>query len=72
MLKKFAKFEINPNDWENKIKLEKDYKYLQELYEKLLEEFTLILNNYNSVLESKNFWRIVLGPWLGKFIHNIF
>ena len=66
--KKFAKFEINRNDWENKIKLEKDYKYLQELYEKLLEEFTLILNNYNSVLESKNFWRIVLGPWLGKFI----
>ena len=66
--KKFAKFEINRNVWENKIKLEKDYKYLQELYEKLLEEFTLILNNYNSVLESKNFWRIVLGPWLGKFI----
>ena len=57
MCKKFAKFEINRNDWENKIKLEKDYKYLQELYEKLLEEFTLILNNYNSVLESKNFWR---------------
>ena len=55
MWKKFAKFEINRNDWENKIKLEKDYKYLQELYEKLLEEFTLILNNYNSVLESKNF-----------------
>ena len=68
MEKKFAKFEINRNIWENKIKLEKDYKYLQELYEKLLEEFTLILNNYNSVLESKNFWRIVLGPWLGKFI----
>lgn len=68
----YKNFIISPNRWENKKTLLKDYKYLDRLYEKLLKDFSDKLNKIHSISENLNFWRIVLGPWLGNFIHIYF
>jgi putative transferase (TIGR04331 family) len=70
--KKYKNFIISPNRWENKKILFNDYKYLDSLYEILLKDFSQKLNNIHSISENLNFWRIVLGPWLGNFIHIYF
>ena len=68
----YKNFIISPNRWENKKRLLKDYKYLDRLYEKLLKDFSDKLNKIHSISENLNFWRVVLGPWLGNFIHIYF
>lgn len=68
----YKNFIINKNKWENKKKLLKDFNYLDNLYEKLLRQIANKLNNYHSIKEKTEFWRILIGPWLGNFIHIFF
>lgn len=65
-------FTINKNKWENKKKLFKDYSYLESLYEKLLRQISHKLNEHHSIEENLEFWRILIGPWLGNFTHVFF
>jgi putative transferase (TIGR04331 family) len=64
--------EVAEYHWDNREKLFKDYKYLQELYEQLLEELSNKLNQIHSVNHTSQYWRILLGPWLGYFIQMLF
>ena len=64
--------EISPYHWDDRQKLFNDYQYLQDLYEKLLSNLSNELNRIHSVNHSPRYWRILIGPWLGYFIHVLF
>jgi putative transferase (TIGR04331 family) len=68
---KFNKYYSNKR-WENNLILNKDYKYLNSLYENYLEVLSNYLNKKNKKNFSIKYWRIVLGPWLFTFICVIF
>ena len=58
--------------WDDRNKLIQDYKYLNHIYEELLEGLGNKLNEIHSIEYSKKAWRILLGPWLSYFIHILF
>ncbi len=65
-------FKVLPYHWDDRSKLYKDYLYLDEFYEKLLKELTIILNKIHGTKHKVKYWRILIGPWLGFFIQIIF
>jgi len=64
--------EVVPYHWDDREKLHKDYKYLRDLFERLLVEMTGELNNIHGVNHSLRYWRILIGPWLMVFISIIY
>jgi putative transferase (TIGR04331 family) len=58
--------------WDDRDKLRSDYKYLQELYEAILQEVAEQLNTAHGVEYSTRYWRILIGPWLGYFMQMLF
>ena len=71
---KFKNFNVKilPYHWNDRVKLHKDYLYLNEFYEKLLLELTCKLNEIHKTQHRTRYWRILIGPWLGSFVHVIF
>ena len=63
---------IAPYHWDDREKLYNDYLYLQEVYEDLLYKLSIKLNHIHGVDHSFRYWRILIGPWLGTFVHIIF
>jgi len=63
---------VLPYHWDNRKKLYKDYYYLQNLYERILIELSISLNEIHNVNHSTRYWKIVIGPWLGYFIKILF
>jgi len=61
-----------PYHWDDRDKLYRDYLYLLDLHEKLLENITTDLNKIHGVTHSVRYWRILLGPWLGYFTQILF
>jgi putative transferase (TIGR04331 family) len=59
---------ILPYHWDDGKKRERDYKYINSLYEILLPEYAQALNSYHNSSYSLMFWRIVCGVWLKSFI----
>lgn len=59
---------VVPFHWADYNKLEKDYVYLDDLYERLLRAISNYLNSHHQVDYSERYWRILIGPWLGIFI----
>ena len=58
--------------WDDRIKLKDDHKYLKTVYEKVLLQLGLKLNEIHNVNKSERYWRIILGPWLGTYLPIIF
>lgn len=58
--------------WDDRKKLKRDYLYLDKLFEKLLIELATDLNNIHKTKFTVNYWRILIGPWLGYFTHIIY
>jgi putative transferase (TIGR04331 family) len=61
-----------PFHWSDRKKLQKDYKYIQSLNERILEELVIKLNKHHQINKSTNYWRIILGPWLFLFTPVLF
>jgi len=61
-----------PYHWNNRKKFYKDYLNINSIYEEFLDILQIKLNSIHNVNFSKNYWRIVLGPWLFQFIAIIF
>lgn len=57
-----------PYHWQDRAKLEADYKYLQEFYERLLALLGRKLNSHHNLDFPLPFWRIILGPWLLSYV----
>jgi len=64
--------EVIPYHWDDREKLQKDYRYLAGLYEDVLEELSRKLNDLHGVSRSNRYWRILVGPWLGSFLQMLF
>lgn len=64
--------EVLPYHWDDRAKLYSDYQYLQEFYERLLQDLTIQLNQIHCVEHSLRYWRILIGPWLGYFTQMLF
>lgn len=63
---------VVPYHWDDREKLNKDYKYLKLLHEELLFELSSMLNQIHSVEHSTRYWQILIGPWLGFFTQMLF
>jgi putative transferase (TIGR04331 family) len=61
-----------PYHWDDNAKYQKNYKYLNEVYESLLVDFSIYLNNFHGKNYSSRYWRILIGPWLGVFIQVLY
>jgi putative transferase (TIGR04331 family) len=64
--------EIVPYHWDDRGKLHRDYLVLQDLYEELLRELGVKLNEIHGVDHSLRYWRVLIGPWLGYFTQMLF
>jgi putative transferase (TIGR04331 family) len=64
--------QVTPYHWDDRVKLHRDYLYLQALYEELLGELAKTLNELHAVDHSIRYWRILAGPWLGYFVQILF
>lgn len=42
--------------------------YCNEVYENILDEMVVILNNYHNINQDKKYWRMLLSSWLLPFI----
>jgi putative transferase (TIGR04331 family) len=58
--------------WSDRKRFNKDYIYLNNLYEKYLIYLSKSLNNIHNLNYETDYWRIVIGPWLQFFIPIIF
>ena len=52
-------------------KFEKDYYYLEQFYERLLDAVTKSLNLYHNTDYQSQYWRVILGPWLILYVSAI-
>jgi len=59
---------VNSYHWDDRKKLEKDNKYINGLYEEILEELSNSLNKLHSQKFSKNYWRTIAGYWLFVYL----
>jgi putative transferase (TIGR04331 family) len=48
------------------------YRYVTEVYEKVLPRLSQALNDLHIVDYSDRYWRIVTGPWLIHYIHHLY
>jgi putative transferase (TIGR04331 family) len=58
--------------YENAEKLEKEYNYVNELYEKILPILAVKLNTVHGKSFSHRYWRILLGPWLKWYLSVVY
>lgn len=63
---------ILPYHWDDRDKLKKDFQYLQEVNDELINELMSALNKLHGINESKKFWRLLLGYWLNVYTTVIF
>jgi len=57
-------YKVMPYHWSNTHLMKDDYKYINNLYEDLLDETIKNLNDFHHINWSKRSWRILIGPWL--------
>ena len=58
--------------WKDRKKLELDYLYLENLFEKILKCLSDSLNQYHGTKNNLEYWRIILSPWIMDYIGTIF
>ena len=63
---------VLPYHWDDRLKLQADFVYVSGLYERLLTKLADRLNQIHGVRRSVRYWRILIGPWLGCFVHMLF
>ena len=65
-------FKVSVHHWDDIEKFHSDYKYLAELYEKILLDLSDKLNEIHGVDHNLRYWRILIGPWLAYIIQITF
>jgi len=61
-----------PFEWNNSEKIYEAYTYCNLLYEKVLSNLTDKLNEIHKLDKSIDFYRVILGNWLVRFIHQYY
>ena len=62
----------NEHHWNNYQKRNKDYLYLEEKLEEILEIISNKLSTIHNINENKEYWRIILHTWLIEYFIIIF
>jgi putative transferase (TIGR04331 family) len=62
---------ILDNDLKKK-SLSKYFRYINKIYNYYLNEISIKLNESHEVQYSKDYWRIIIGPWLFRFISIVY
>jgi putative transferase (TIGR04331 family) len=67
-----SKHELLEYHWNDRKKLRHDHDYLKILYERILEKLFQYLNEKHDINKSKQYWRLIIGPWLLTYIQTHF
>ena len=59
---------ILPHPWDDREAMHQAAAYEEEVYEELLEALADFLNQAHGEEHSRQYWRIIIGPWLLHFI----
>lgn len=62
------KFDIQKNFYNDVQNNFKQFQYCNKLYEKILNELTIKLNNLHKENWTQKSWEILIGPWLNRYI----
>ena len=65
-------FEIQNYHWEDFKKVINDNIYLEKIYDIILNDLVLKLNNLHKVNNNKRYWEIYLNPWLHQVIFVLY
>lgn len=63
---------VLPYHFDDRGKLYDAADYCERIYEELLAQLVLALNDLHGVKSAKGYWRIILGPWLYHYVHTIY
>jgi len=63
---------VNNYHWDDREKYNRDFYFIDNLYEKKLKEFSVFLNKKHKINHNTEYWRIIIGPWLRSFIEVFF
>ena len=63
---------VQGHHWKNKSKRSKDLIYIENLYEKLIVHLKNALNDFHEVKKDELYWRVIVGPWLLRYITVLF
>lgn len=58
--------------WDDRVKLKRDYEYLESLHHALLNSLAASLNAFHQVDHSVRYWQILLDPWLLTYVGAVF
>lgn len=70
--KDFDAEKMIPCPWSDNKKIDYAYAYVKEIYEEILPKLGQVLNIINKKKYSQRHWRIVIGPWLLRYINVIY
>ena len=48
------------------------YKYISNIFEEILPSLCQILNQYHNCKFSQRYWKILIGPWLRKYLFILY
>jgi putative transferase (TIGR04331 family) len=65
-------YDLVPYHWDDIGKLKRDEAYCFEVYEKLLLDICKELNFHHKVQWSVRSWKILIGPWLRRYVTILF
>lgn len=64
--------EVLKGIWKDKKRFIDAYLYLQDVYERLLQQMAAILDEVHDEQHSIRYWRIIIGPWLFHYIDALY
>ena len=56
-----------PYHWNDRLKVNLDFEYLQKINKTLLRYLARNLNLLHSIEEEDDFWNVILGPWINSY-----
>jgi len=65
-------YTVLPYHWDDRARLYRDYKFLENLYEIKLLQLSEHLNAVHCEKFSNRYWRIIVGPWLLFFMQVLY
>lgn len=69
---KNKKYLISKYHWNDQIKFRKDLKYLEKVYNLLLNNLYLNLNKFHKSKYPRRYWEIILYKWLWVYLFRVF
>jgi putative transferase (TIGR04331 family) len=64
--------EVLPSIWKDKKIFIDAYVYLQDVYERLLQQMAALLDEVHGEKHDIRYWRIIIGPWLFHYIDVLY